>query len=603
MAIPVSDNWKNDIEQRFRNQGYLNFSIEVVAPGLREGTSVLSSDTHPVTEVNTLRDGIVEDIPIVATCEHNRWKLDGKAKILDSNNTVQDTKCWWDNKLIHNDTQFTVLTFSFDQPYKVPGIYCIWDTERDSWPTKLRIEGFNVEGSSLGVYNITNISSSRFLMEVSFDNVTKIVFHILGWSNPNWRARCSEVVFGIHSSFDTDRILSATTTSKISVTAEELPQYSATISVGNYDGMFDPLLVEGHSKYITVKQKADCQWGFKLLDKTIEQAPKQPMFITDVSLPSNSSSLDLTLGSRIDFLTDPYKKDTFSGAKRSFEKLAKDILRDADLIKQKDVEVPFILDPILETLYTTAPLPKLAYNVLLQYIASATGTVLTIDPNTGFINIKSLGISRDHRVISRSQELADPSITVIEEVHSITINVYQYTSEPNRSEIYKGSFVLENDTTLFIDYPLSKDAEAAITGGSIISATYYTEGADVVVRPTISTAPVEITITGFKITKASTAFETYRNTNIARGLDIVIDNPLITEVEQLSPLTNYLYNYYSKRQEVVVNYTGYPEMLAGDAITSTSKYGTVEGDLLENTITFNPGWKGTAVIRANKISE
>ena len=48
-----------------------------------------------------------------------------------------------------------------------------------------------------------------------------------------------------------------------------------------------------------------------------------------------------------------------------------------------------------------------------------------------------------------------------------------------------------------------------------------------------------------------------------------------------------------------MKYTGYPELMSGDAVSAPNKYGTANGDLIEHTIDFNGGWTGTAVVQAS----
>lgn len=52
-----------------------------------------------------------------------------------------------------------------------------------------------------------------------------------------------------------------------------------------------------------------------------------------------------------------------------------------------------------------------------------------------------------------------------------------------------------------------------------------------------------------------------------------------------------------------MNYTGYPELMGGDAVSAPNKYGTAHGYLIEHAIEFNGGWTGTAVIQASDVPE
>ena len=186
----------------------------------------------------------------------------------------------------------------------------------------------------------------------------------------------------------------------------------------------------------------------------------------------------------------------------------------------------------LKQIKTSAPLPNVARNVLWQYIAGASCCWLGSDPTTGQLTIKPAGTQGEATSVHFTQELADPAIEILEKVHSISIGVYTYSQEPD-----------SNNISSKVEY-----------------------------------------------------LPTYIDDTIESGIDIVVENPLITGViraDFLLKITDLILDWYRKRRKYTVPYTGYPEVFARDKVVLTTTYGSVsDGTVLSNKITFNGGFNG-----------
>lgn len=186
----------------------------------------------------------------------------------------------------------------------------------------------------------------------------------------------------------------------------------------------------------------------------------------------------------------------------------------------------------LKQIKTNAPLPNVARNVLWQYIAGASCCWLGSDPTTGQLTIKPAGTKGEATSVHFTQELADPAIEILEKVHSVSIGIYTYSQEPDSDNI---------------------------------------------------SSKVEY-------------FPTYIDDTIESGIDIVVENPLITGViraDFLLKITDLILDWYRKRRKYTVPYTGYPEVFARDKVVLTTTYGKVsDGTVLSNRVTFNGGFNG-----------
>ena len=238
MAIHVSEKWKTSIAAPFRDVAFLRVSVMVEPPNLKHNMTVESPNTYSHSDINIIRDGILRnDITPVATLEQDRWILDGTMEFIDSGGEID----WWSTEFV-SESNPVVFTFTFDAPYDIPGVFGVWDTVSNTWPTKVNIKGYDSSNVLLGEYNITDVSSTSYFMRAPFDNCNKVVITITEWSVEGWRARCTELAMGFLFEADSSKITDAATSSRASILSEELPVWDARVTFLNYDDSFDRYL-------------------------------------------------------------------------------------------------------------------------------------------------------------------------------------------------------------------------------------------------------------------------------------------------------------------------------------------------------------------------
>ncbi len=623
MGIPTSDTWHEAISKRFRNQGFLWVGVNIEAPGLREGTTVTASSTAPLFWASAVNDGLDDPVEPMATYEQGRWKADG-SQYLPSPISAQNfaASSWADDSTSHTITQYSKLTFQFDQTYSLPGILATWDTETDSWPTRLVIKGYGPNSVLLHNYVITSISSASEFTECPLKDVSKVTMEFQGWSKPGWRARVREVAFGLVLDFTGKQILTASSTSQVDLLSNELPQMDSTVTFTNYKNEFDPLGQSGFSQYLAPKQVVTWQWGFETSPGVVEKLPVQRNYITEVSVPSNSPQFQLGLGTRLDFLTKEYTKGEFTDTPTTLYDLCEHVLRTMDLLPIFDGEQPWELDEGLRNLTTIAPVPNVAENVVLQLLANAAGMVLDTNPINGYIRIapptkipefteeytlleyiESTGpvLGVPEHTITGANTMGDPEIDIRAPILSIKVGVNQYSRAETRTEIYKSTLKMSGTKEIKVTYnnrKLALDVVVdAVTGGTLVSSKIYSREAILVVSVPADDTSVDIRLTGFVYEENRAVFETYRDDTIDKGLEITVDNPFITSTDFLGPINTATYAVHSRRHLASATYQGYPEMLGGDVLELMSRYGDVRGWVTRASIDYNGGWSGAFTAR------
>lgn len=595
--IPVSDAWQQASRAQFRYQMYLKARLDLSPPGLRQNMQVSSDDTFEQSTIGSLTDQNEKPSTKYTTLERNRWILNGKSKTLPKNVL---TTGWWSQNIC-TESNPVIIRFDFDMLYTVPGISIVMDTEDGTWASKVIVKGFDEDNVEKYSITIDDITKDTDYLEADMSLIKAAELHIVSWSVPGWRARILEMGFGVLLMFDSineGRINGASTQRSVSVIGEELPTYNATISFRNLDKYFDPLMRKGVSKHLAAKQYFTLQWGFVTSPDNLEWMNPLPMFTRDFTIPEDSKDVSINLTNRLTLMSDDFQKASYTqlSTSKTLYAVANEVLQNSDIVNELEGQTPWILSESMKNFSTNAPIPTLPSNQILQLLAQASCTVLDTDGTTGFIVFRDLQSSvSQYCAIDENQELGDPGITIRDRLQSIAFNVYSYKVVDEATEIGKSEYTLSEQTEVRVKYNVNNaiNVSATVTNGTIVSATYYLGYAFLTLQPSTVGAIVSVTLTGKSIESTSTLIETYRNTKIPTGVNVVIANPFITTTEYLQQQSDFIRNYYEKRTQYKLPYLGYLQLEPIDRINLHTVYGGGPVDVISNSLDFNGGVTGT----------
>lgn len=603
MALEVSNQWKESIKGQFRYPGYLKVLLALVPDEIREGATASTSQTEGISSTVQLTDGTSAGREPVATFEKNRWLGDGSQYLPSPTAGRNEEIEWWSNTANFDESHPVELSFTFNDIFSFVGLFVTWDTETDSWPTDWEVIGYKQDGA-VQQYRITTTSSSDEFAETPMDDVVKITIKIFEWSKPDWRVRINEVTFGTYLNFDNDSISKADASVAVSPIMEDLPTCQFSFTFNNYNKDFDPQLQRGYAKYLTRKQLLKAQWGFETSYGNIEWMEPWPLYLNNWQIPADSPEVTLTAQSRLSFMDTEYIKGVYDGEKHNMYDLAVHILENSNIIKETNPEIPWEISETLKNFYTRAPLPIAATNSLLQLIANATGHTLDTNLRNGYIRIRPPVTETDYTV-GVAQQMGDPSFDIQDRLKSIKVGLHSYSSSDKETEVYKTELILSETTEIVCYYNSNKIVRrpvVSLDGGdfTIRPVAIYSRALVLRINPKEANTLVKLVITGEVIAESVTLLETYNDPKIPRGVEIEIDNELITEVETALYLSNYLVNYYKRRNHMNVPYLGYPELEAGDRISIPTNYGDDTGDIVSAKLTFNGGFSGTLKVISTK---
>ena len=530
------------------------------------GGTATANKSHPLTNASRIFNSTAE-VEGIATVETRYWKADGEqflpSRVAEENPNIP----WMSEDANFSSADPIEIVITYATPVQLNSISITWDAISGSWPVDATIEGRDSYDAVLFSKDIQASSPLTQLTNI-FSTVKTVHLYIRKWSQDGQRARIS--------------------------------QFEAMLAYGNnnipseVNNLFDPTLETGYAKYLARRQKVTVQYGLDTYNDGTLWLPQQIRFLDAWNIPTDAIQVDLQASTRLSFLTQLYRKGSYNPAGVSFKNLALSILENSNIIRDNADPEPWVLDSRLEELYTTAPLPELAENALLQLISGATGCILGTNPLNGYVTILS-SVSDVPYVIDGSVQLQVPSVTLDTPLRSIAVNLYNYTVENTTTELYSGSLMLKGTQRVTLSYAenmLATNCTASVSGATIAFQVFYGSTAILDLVAPDEATEVSIVITGNKVQSSSAQVVTFTDATVESGRDVVIDNPLITNVETLTVVASHAYEYYKRRNTVATNYLGYPDLKAGDRCALYSQYLNANGYVTEHTFTFNGGFSG-----------
>ena len=595
MSLPVSTSWKNAIQAQFRYPGYLHVELAIAPPNIVDHTSVSNVDAYVGTQASSVieRQRIPE--ASVLSLEHNRWCLDGTMTAIDDP-AVVNRLGWWSVNPMESSSS-CVFQFTFDQLYDVSGLYIRWDRQTNSWATTFTITGFDTSGTSIASKVVSSPTASDGYYEIDLPSVKSIKVTFQGWSKPQWRARMEFLVFGQLLEFNNDRIQGADYEVSTDLLSGALPTMQCSIEATNYDKLFDPTLKTGAAANLARQQQLKVQWGFETSHGNVEWLREWPMYLDTWSVPADERTVKLTAISRLQFMSRKYIYGQYTGTATTFQDIATTLMENSSVIKEGASERPWQFDPVLAELKTRAPLPVDTEKALLQLIANATGCYLDTNVSNGYIRIhKPTATSESAYTLSANQQLGDPSFKVVAKLKSIKVSLHTFAAKNSKETVYSFDGLLSGTATLQVEFgggTIVQSPTVSITGATLVSSTFYARAGILVVQAPESSTEVSIKITGTIIEDSITWIETYNDATVLDGLEVSVDNALITEMKTLQVVADATKNFYLQRTTTTIPYLGYPDIEVTDRVDVKSLYGNFAGTISKAKLSFNGGFEGS----------
>lgn len=384
----VSDAYKVSMRSMLRNRSYVKVAFSNVDVAAATDGEWESNGAQGYSEFDTI-DYEYDYEETYATLELNRWGLDGSQIILVSNtgNTRQDG---FTSTLISNAngafTTSAVLTREFTDPHTFAGLTFTFDTRTKEWPLEITAKFYlNNEAVESKTISVTDTEAAFETRVASCDKIELVFGNMLPYRRP----RLERIVYGVEKTFTNSDIVSTKQSHDVDPLSRRLPKETMQFAILDYEHKYDPDNPTGMYAYVDKNSPVTISFGYELPDGNVEWT-KGDKYVLNSKPKAAKNQAAFTGTGLIGSLTGSFYKSKLG--EKTFYDMAEEVLLDADLTLTERGTHPWVIDPALKQMKTTAALPIDTHMNCLQLIAHACRCRLFTDDDN-IIHIKPFGVT------------------------------------------------------------------------------------------------------------------------------------------------------------------------------------------------------------------
>ncbi len=675
--------FENHLKAQTRKEGYMEIIMYTPDTSIQIA-NISSDDKLDMCDMSTLTNVDRYTSNTIATLEENLWLLNGKFIIYQGgkvdgyiSNSISDdegkftTNPTMNIQLSHtaNIENFSVILNSA-VPTGYPKNITVRCYDKDDNLLGTSTENIEWEEATGEVDDENNpIYRTRLLdtlpsvnFQINKNDVDHIVIECGDTRFRNRRIRISSVLFGKTIVLDQDNVLNVEYTDKTSYVADTLPSRVFSFDVNNYDSIYN--VDNPDNGYVKLNTQTRIRFrngynvmgyqydengkvlmenGFPVLDMSIEGVEIEwdnwkELRLMDISANADESAT-FTAGSLLDIMEETYTEDIYTGAERTIEEIATNVLTfmgldlnsiewSSDNIKkptyQNGVLLPY--EQWEDTAYNdykiNTSIPEVPCKQVLQLIAFSIGATILIKDN-GHIKFANLNIKQPSTFTNQytwdySSFASIPAAEQLESISNLTeISIPKYYSHldySGKEEFYNAEtdIVYSNCTVvatlnitsatteitygncLPIGCRMANDDES---GASVANVELYSKRGILTLGGYVGGTEAKVEVLGYPIITKSTQERNVTSDSLVLDTKIIKDDVstytstgAIKEREQIK--RKYL-EWYSKKFKYKFQTRGEPLVNAGDyGIIQTQFTEQMPVYILQNRWTFDGTWSG-----------
>lgn len=584
----VSDSWKSNHKQTIVGESYVEVSLDIADPDALNDASSSDNGASYISNTPQIVSEVDKVIVPYLTLEQNMWLLDGKREVIPTENYQ---KCGYIGDVVSDSygvfsEKMPVITISFSEVHNkiIPAVTITWGSAYGEYAVDFDVIAYNGNTVVAGKEVLGN-TTSKTVVEMDIIGYDRITIAVRKWCLPYHRARIEEIFVGMNKVYGKANLFSYSHTQTVDPVSASLPKAEVSFSIDNIDNSYNPLYPSGLSKYLMERQEVQARYGYKI-GNTVEWIDGGTFYLSEWDAPQNGLTADFKARDLLEYMTDTFYEGLYDPNGTSLYDLAEQVLIKANLPLNRDGSVKWVIDESLKNIYTVAPLPVDTLANCLLMIANAGGCVLYQD-RRGMLRIEKLSEIPTDYSINHTNSFSKSDVSLSKPLKQVTVLAYQYYTE-NNGELYKGSVVM-NDTseiTLVYSNP-AVNVEVNITGGTLVSAEYYTNACKLKITPSASV--VDIVVSGTKLSESQTEVVIQSG---EQGETVSVDNPLITSYDRAVVIGQLTESYHKNRMTVSSDWRADPRMDALDIVENKNEYNSNKVRITNVEYSYNGAFRG-----------
>lgn len=500
--------FENHLKAQTRKEGYMEIIMYTPDLGIQIA-NVSSDDKLDICDITTMTNIEKYTSNTIATLEENLWLLNGKF-IIYQGGTVDG---YISNSISNNNGDFAVkptITVQLSHTHSIENFSVLLNSAVPSgYPKDITVYSYGKNNNLLGTHK-ENIEWQEDTGEVDEDNnpiyrtmildtlpsvnfelnIQDVDHLVIEFGNTRFkhrRIRVSSIMFGKTVVLNQDDVLNVSYTDKTSYVSDTLPSRTFRFDVNNYNSIYN--VDNPNNGYVKLNRQTRIRFrngynvmgyqydengkvlmenGFPVIDMTqdgveIEWDNWKELRLMDVSANADESAT-FTAGSLLDIMEDIYVKEVYTGAPRTVEEIATNVLTflgldlntiewSSDNIKKPTYKNGALLpyeqweDTAYNDYKINTSIPEIACKQVIQLLAFTVGATILIKDN-GHIKFANLNL-KDPKTFTNSYiwDYTDfVSTPAAEQLESIT-NLSELSLPKYYSHLdYSGKETFYNET-------------------------------------------------------------------------------------------------------------------------------------------------------------
>lgn len=673
--------FENHLKAPVRREGYLEIIMYTPDNSIKV-SNITSDDKLDMCDMSTITNIDKYTSNTIATLEENLWLLNGRFIIyqggkvdgyisssISDDNGEFETKPTMTVQLNHvsNVENFSVLLNSA-VPSGYPKDITIYCYNKDDELLSSHTENIEWQEDTGEVDEENNPIYRTMLLDtlpsVNFEiNQNEVDHLVIEYGNTrfrNRRIRISSIMFGKTIVLNQNNILNVNYSDKTSYVCDTLPSRTFSFDVNNYDGIYN--IDNPDNGYVSLNRQTRVRFrngynvlgyqydedgyvlmenGFPVVDYTQEGAEIEwdnwkELRLMDISANADESAT-FTAGSLLDVMEDTYTTELYTGAVRTIQEIAEDILTfegldlnsiewSSDNIKKPTYDGDTLLpyEQWSDTSYgeytINTPIPESACKQIIQLLAFSVGATILIKDN-GHIKFANLNILDDSTFTNHyTWDYHDfESIPAAEQLESISnlndISIPKYYSNLDYSgeetitvdgSVYYNCTVvatincnaINTETTynncLPIGCRMANDDES---GATITYTELYCKRGIIQLGGYVANTNAKVEILGYPIKTKQLQERNVTSNSLVLDTKIMKDDvstyTSTGAIDQREQIKRKYLEWYKKKFKYTFNTRGEPLVNAGDyGVIKTQFTEKMPVYILKNDWTFDGAWSG-----------
>ena len=680
----VKQEFENHLKAATRQEGFIEIVMYTPDLGMQIA-SVTSNDKLSMCDMTTLTNINKYTSSTIATLEENLWLLNGRFIVWQGGNIDG----YISNSISDENGEFDTsptMTIQLSKPSKIENFSVILNSAVPTgYPKNINIYCYDENDTLLStitkniewqedtgerdeedqpIYRTVLLDSLPSVnCEINESNVDHLIVEYGDTRFRHRRIRVSSILFGKTIVLDQDQVINVDYTDKTSYVCDTLPSRIFKFDVNNYEGIYN--IDNPDNGYVSLNKRTIVRFrnGYNVMgyvynnDGTVKMEDGRPVIdgdqdgteiewdnwkelrLMDISANADENAT-FTAGSLLDIMEDTYTGELYTGAVRTVQEIAENVLTfegldlnsiewSSDGIKKPTYDANQQLLPYSQwsdTLYNAytinTPVPEVQCKQVIQLLAFSVGATLLIKDN-GCIKFANLNIQDPNSFTENyNWNYQDfESIPAAEQLESITsltdISLPKYYSSLDYSgeetitvdgAVYANCTVINTLTITSASTEITygeclpigcRMADNDTSGATVINAELYCRRGILTLGGYVANTEAKVEILGYPIKTKQ-----LQERNVASD-SLVLDTNImqydistynengsgaIDESEQIK--RKYL-EWYKKKFKYRFTSRGEPLVNAGDyGIIQTQFTGQMPVYILQNHWTFNGAWSG-----------